>query len=222
MEGVAKNQEALFLLVSCGPGGEDCLTPEARKAVESADLLAGASRLFSLFPGITTPRIALDGGVEPLLAALAPFAGVKRVAVLVSGDAGLHSLARGVLERFGRSNCRVIPGVSSVQVACARLGVPWQSAKILNLHHQSSGPEGEVFAEGEVLVILAGPHAPWPWISALASRYAGTCSSFLLQDLTLPEERIEVFSPLASPGGENPYGAVSPRTIVVLIRKERL
>jgi len=47
----------------------------------------------------------------------------QRIAVLVTGDPGLFSLAKPVIERFGRTRCRVIPGVSSVQTAFARIGV---------------------------------------------------------------------------------------------------
>ena len=38
----------------------------------------------------------------------------KNIAVLVTGDPGIFSLARLVIERFGREQCRVIPGISSI------------------------------------------------------------------------------------------------------------
>ena len=45
----------------------------------------------------------------------------RRIAVLVTGDPGLASLASAVIEHFGFSFCRVLPGISS-----HRLGNEWR------------------------------------------------------------------------------------------------
>ena len=38
-----------IVIVGCGPGSPDYLTPLARRAVERAEVLVGASRLLDLF-----------------------------------------------------------------------------------------------------------------------------------------------------------------------------
>ena len=66
----------------------------------------------------------------------------RRVAVLVSGDPGLYSLAQNVVRRFGREHCEVVPAVSSVQVAFARLGLDWADARILSAHGRTPDNRG--------------------------------------------------------------------------------
>ena len=56
------------------------------------------------------------------------------VTVLVSGDPGFFSLAKLVLRRFGRENCRIVPGISSVHVAFSRICLDWADAKIISAH----------------------------------------------------------------------------------------
>jgi hypothetical protein len=68
-----------------------------------------------------------------------------------------------------------------------------------------------------VILTLAGPTANWPWVEALLQKTQTTHRAFLLQDLTLPEERIEPF-----PAQDFIGATVSPRTIVGLVAEELL
>jgi precorrin-6B methylase 1 len=94
-----------ILIVGCGPGSPDYLTPAARRAAEGADVLVGAAHLLELFPGARAERIAVTGEIDSLLDEVAARCILGRVAVLVTGDPGLYSLARPVLSRFGREMC---------------------------------------------------------------------------------------------------------------------
>ncbi len=77
-------------------------------------MLVGAKRLLDLFPSIHAERIVVSAEIGAVLDSIATIADHKRIAVLVTGDPGLFSLARPVIERFGLARCRVIPGISSV------------------------------------------------------------------------------------------------------------
>ena len=125
---MAMNLPHIFV-VGCGPGARSIL-PTLRRAVAEAEALVGSRRLLDLFAdGGRQERTVVEGDVAAALAAIETHrAAGRRVAVLVSGDPGLFSLARCVAERFGRANCRFIPGVSSVQLAFARLGLDWSDA----------------------------------------------------------------------------------------------
>ncbi len=58
----------------------------------------------------------------------------KKVVVLVSGDPGFYSLLTYLRRYFSAEELEVIPGVSSVQVAFARLAEPWQDAVFFSTH----------------------------------------------------------------------------------------
>src|SRR5512135_3183712 len=88
-------------IVGCGPGSLDYLTPAALKVIEQAEVLVGAKRLLDLFPSNSAERIVVHAHVRELLDQVAERADHKRIAVLVTGDPGLFSLAKQVIERFG-------------------------------------------------------------------------------------------------------------------------
>ena len=114
-----------LVIAGCGPGAVDYVTPVVLRAVERADVLVGASRLLDLFPSCRGEKIAVGADIEKVLNEIEAHRCNKRVVILVTGDPGLCSLARPVLSRFGPEACEVIPGISSVQVAFARIGLDW-------------------------------------------------------------------------------------------------
>jgi precorrin-6y C5,15-methyltransferase (decarboxylating) CbiE subunit len=52
----------------------------------------------------------------------------------VSGDPGFFSYGKLIINKVGIENCEVIPGVSSVQLAFAKIGRSWNDACFMSLH----------------------------------------------------------------------------------------
>ena len=112
-------------LASLGGGREETMTAECAAALRDAGCILGAKRLLDGLPqGCTENRIAAVKPQELL-------EGILRqncaCVVAYSGDAGFHSGARGLLPLLAERDipARVLPGVSSVQLLSARLGLPW-------------------------------------------------------------------------------------------------
>lgn len=208
---------AMITIVGCGPGALDHLPPVAHRAIAEADVLVGAGRLLDLFPTMTAERIVVGADIPKLLDRMARRAGRAKIAVLVSGDPGVCSLAQPVMQRFGRENCRVIPGISSVQVAFARLGLDWFGARLLSAHERIPDLDTADLRMQDKIAVLAGNAATTPWIAALAARLAGTHAVYVCQDLTLPEEQVRSLSP-----GELAASTLPSRTVVLFVRKERM
>ncbi len=177
-------------IVGCGPGGLDYLTPVARGSIEQADVLIGASRLLELFATNGEQRIVVGADIPKALDQLAPHIGKRKVAVIVSGDPGVCSLAQPVIQRFGWQSCRVIPGISSLQVAFARLGLDWTDARLISVHHHAPQLDMDLLVEESKIAVLAGNASTMEWIVGLANRLAATHSIFACEDLTLPQERV--------------------------------
>jgi precorrin-6y C5,15-methyltransferase (decarboxylating) CbiE subunit len=207
----------MITIVGCGPGALDHLPPVAHRAIAEADVLVGAGRLLDLFPTMTAERIVVGADIPKLLDRMARRAGRAKIAVLVSGDPGVCSLAQPVMQRFGRENCRVIPGISSVQVAFARLGLDWFGARLLSAHERIPDLDTADLRMQDKIAVLAGNAATTPWIAALAARLAGTHAVYVCQDLTLPEEQVRSLSP-----GELAASTLPSRTVVLFVRKERM
>lgn len=210
----AGNRSTLTI-VGCGPGAADYLTAAARASIEEAEVLAGASRLLDLFPMIAAERIAVGADIAKAIDQLAAQVGRRKVVVLVSGDPGICSLAQPVIQRFGWQACHIIPGVSSVQVAFARLGLDWTDARLISAHHHAPGLDLAALAEESKIAVLAGNSSTMAWVVTLAEWLAETHTIFACEDLTLPQEKVSRLS-----SGELAEGKLSPQSIVLFIGKK--
>jgi cobalt-precorrin-7 (C5)-methyltransferase len=182
---------AMITLVGCGPGGAAYLTDAAKEAVEAADVIAGAERLLALFPDAPGERLPIGADIEAGLDAVA--ASLEKgsgVAVLATGDPGLYSLARRLRERFGADECRTVAGVSSIQVACARVGVSWEAARIISAHGRSPEiPPADLVRE-DIVLILGGGEPADGWLRACVDALTATHEAWICRDLTLPGELV--------------------------------
>ncbi len=204
-----------IIIAGCGPGSADLLTDAARTAVSEAEVLIGAQRLLDLFPETNAHRIVVDTKIDILLDSIEQVRG-KRVVVLVSGDPGLFSLGKLVVRKFGRENCTVIPGISSVQAAFAALGYDWADAKIISAHKEDPVLSGELLDAGKI-AILAGREESLPWVYDRLAPLLNDAKIFVCEDISLEDEKIrEVPRELLK------EIEVSSRTIVIIIKSSCL
>lgn len=204
-------------IVGCGPGAPDYVTPAAAKAVYAADLLLGAQRLLDLFPTTPAERIVVTGKISNALDELKRKREYHSIAVLVTGDPGLFSLAKLVIKHFGRDRCTVIPGVSSVQVAFAQIGLDWADARIVSAHKQDPEPDPTLHA-AEKIAILGGRKESLAWIanylledSSLVRRI------FVMENLTLENQQVREVK-----HHELATLSAAPSTVVLIVAKSLL
>ena len=121
-------------VVGLGPAGGQWLTPQARAELADADVVIGYTTYVDRVPARRgQQRLATDNRVEADRArhALELAAGGARVAVVSSGDPGIFAMASAVLEALDGApaplcdvEVRVVPGLSAMQAAAARVGAP--------------------------------------------------------------------------------------------------
>lgn len=205
-----------ILIIGCGPGGTEYVTDAARQAAASAAVLFGAPRLLALFPGAKAEQVAWEAHAQGLDRIEELRRDGQQVGVLVSGDPGLFSLAQTLVRRFGPEHCRIIPAVSSVQVAFARLGLDWADATIVSAHGRTPAVAPDRLRTCEKIAILAGTDEALDWAGQAAAALAATHEAIVCENLTLPGERIRHSRPddIAAAG-------TASLAIVLLLRKER-
>jgi len=121
-------------ILGLGPGSPDLQTPQVSRALEEAtDLVGYETYLARIAERPGQRRHASDNRNELLRARLALELAAEgcRVAVVSSGDPGVFAMASAVFEalEYGPSSWRtlqieVMPGVSAMFAAAARLGAP--------------------------------------------------------------------------------------------------
>lgn len=204
-------------IIGCGPGAPDYITPAARQACLAAKVALGSARTLALFPEFCGERIIMSSNVQEALDAAEKITGARRLAVLVTGDPGLFSLAASFIRWFGREACDIIPGISSVQIAFARLGLDWANAEILSAHHEKPRVDVQCLRRRDKIALLAGKKESFNWIADICEKLHEQYSIFICEDLTLETEnvrRVDAFT-LRS-------GGYSSRTVVLIIRSDQL
>ena len=136
-------------------GVAEPLGKEAQRAVEQADLVVGAARHLV---SVGRDGIALEGDVVAVLDTIADAAG--RVCVLASGDPGFFGIVRPLAERFGASRLEVHPAPSSVALAFARLGLPWDDAVVVSAHGRPLDLAVDAALHADKVAVLVSPDNP--------------------------------------------------------------
>lgn len=184
------------MVVGLGLGRAD-LTPRGLAAIESARVLAGGERLLAWFPEHPGPKLLLKFNLADWLEQVAQAAD-QGVAVLASGDPGFYGVAAKVIERLGREAVTVLPNVTAMAAACARLGLAWQEARAVSLHgRDDQGPLWRALGQADLVAAHTDPkHGP-AWLADLLIE-RGQAAYWRLgvaQDLGAVEERVGWFTP---------------------------
>ena len=110
------------------------LAPAAEAAENEAAHSAAASNEADN-QGLKARLLPLSTPLEPLLTRLSQLrAAGERVLVLADGDPLLFGIGATLVRRLGPAAVRLLPAVSSLQQACARLSLPWHKVICLSLH----------------------------------------------------------------------------------------
>ena len=129
------------------------LIPAAASALAGASVVAGARRQLA---SVSVPPAAGVIVIQHLDTALdAICAAPGRAVVLASGDPGLFGIVRALRARGARPV--VLPAVSSVALAFARLGLDWADALVLSAHGRDLRPVLAAALAHPKAAILTGP-----------------------------------------------------------------
>lgn len=180
----------LISIVGCGPGAEEYLTVKAVRESENAEVLIGAPKLLRLFSESEAKKLATTSNLEKTLDLIDAHRRFK-CAVLVTGDPGMFSLAKRIIERFGIDNCRVIPGISAVQLAFARVGIDWADARIISAHHSLPLSQDTFLSTFEKLAVLMGHSESFEWVHTLVGKLICPVRIVVVENLCSTEERVQ-------------------------------
>lgn len=191
-------------------GGEP-VGKEARAAIDAATVVAGAPRHLRTLAPLGARTLPIDGPLADMLDALErERAGV---CVLASGDPGFFGIVRALAERVGPDRLDVHPAPSSVSIAFARLGLPWDDAAVISAHGRPLGDAARRATRHPKAAVLTAPDAPPDALGrellALGAphRRAAVCTR-----LGEPDERVAVMTL-----EELAVGAFDSLSVVVLL-----
>ncbi len=181
MERAMRREPIVVLGLDGRPQGD-----EIERLVRGAGLVVGGGRHLERF-GVDLDRtVVLEGDLSVALERIEATEG--SVVVLASGDPGFFGIVRLLGARFGRENLRVLPGLSSVALAFAGVGLSWDDAIAVSAHGRDPRRAINVCrAHAKVAVLTAPDFGP----ADLARELDGLGRSFVVAEkLGEPDERV--------------------------------
>lgn len=201
----------------------DLLSPDARQALSGAEVVVGGRRhlllwrawhaeLDSSAEGAETVEIGADADEAARAVQRAVRAG-RRVCVLSSGDPGFFGIVRSLLRAVDRSQVRVLPAPSSVSVAFARLGIPWDDARVISAHGRPLADAVFLARTARKAAVLTSPDTPPEALgNALVEAGASMDLVAVCSRLGSGDERVVELTL-----GELAAGRFDPLSVVVLV-----
>lgn len=174
--------------VGCGPG---LLTERAAAVIREAGEVWGSPRAIELAAGAISPGCPVHE-IEDYRG----LRGLGQSAVVLStGDPMLSGL--------GYLQGEVEPGISSLQLALARLRIPWTRTAIISAHGRDhamamDAAAGAIMRE-QVAFLIADPTFPVSALAAILAPLGGDIRIAVCEDLGYPGERISFGSAGAPP-----------------------
>lgn len=184
--------EYKIVVVGIGPGSPDYLVPAAKREIDAARVLVGSKRALDTFASPQVETRLIDKDIDGVLDYIETALRQSDVLVLVSGDPGFYSMLPALRRRFPADRMKVIPGISSVQAAFARIGEPWQDARLISMHGREVSDEALAYFPGKQLGVLTD-HTNNPQAIAkalLAAGWPGHLQTWVCAGLSYPEEEV--------------------------------
>lgn len=147
-------------LVGIGMGSTGCLTKEAEQIILQSEVLIGASRMLEPFRNQKTEH-AQEFFVSYRSGEIGTFlrehSGVSQASVLLSGDVGFYSGAKGLLEELKDFEVQLVPGISSMIYFSGKLKLSWEDICFTSAHGKTSNLIQRIQRNKKTFALLDGP-----------------------------------------------------------------
>ena len=201
--------------------------------LRTADVVIGGARTLALFG----PELRADCVRRDLTGHLAQVPEWirearerhQRCVVLATGDPLCHGIAPYLASRLCIEALDILPNLSTLQLACARLGLAWQDARIVSVHARDAGewqtgapPSHGLYALAQALrahdrlLVLTSPDNTPARIARLllAEGLGDAFAMAVAENLLQPDERVHAQLTVQ----EAASGTFAPLNVVVLWR----
>jgi len=178
------------------------LTPRHRAIIESADVLVGGRRHLAGFEALPAGKWPIGRDLDGLMAAIREAMAEKAIVALASGDPLFFGIGARIVEAVGAENVEILPNISSVAAAFARIKMPWQDAKVLSIHGRFEPAELlGALRRHDKIAVLTDPKRTPAWLAGFMGEHRiSGFSLWVFERLGAGEEKIRAFEDVGAVG----------------------
>jgi len=128
-----------------------------RDLLEKSILLVATNRLLTItadFSGKIQPITPLNEAISAIRSTLP----AGNVTVLASGDPLFYGIGRTLLSEFSAEQIEILPGISSMQRACALFKIPWDNTAIVSLHGRKKQHIPGLLLKNNTTIVFTDQH----------------------------------------------------------------
>jgi precorrin-6B C5,15-methyltransferase / cobalt-precorrin-6B C5,C15-methyltransferase len=176
-------------VVGMGLSARD-LTAAQLEIVQSADILMGGRRLLAQFEALPMEKSVITGKVDETVEFIRDRRKNSRIVVLASGDPLFFGIGARIVGDLGPEQVTVLPNVTSIAAAFARIKEPWSGAEIVSLHGRDSRYKLLAALKSHVVVAALTDVRQSPqWLARwLLDRGVETVRMAVFENLGAPDE----------------------------------
>jgi len=143
-----------IIVAGIGPGDKSYTTPAALEKISAAKVLVGGKRALADFANPSQETFSVTRDLDSVINFIRKKILSVDVVVMVSGDPGYYSLLDLLRKNFPPQSIEVIPSISAIQLAFAKLKLSWYDATLLSFHGRRPSDEDLKFSPQKILGLL--------------------------------------------------------------------
>lgn len=201
-------------IIGIGDDGLTGLTDAARRLLDGAQLVIGAQSALDQLGANRAERLIVGDNFDEALRRIAAEPH-RQIVLLASGDPLFYGVARYLCSKLGKDRFEVLPHVSSMQLAFARVKESWEEAYLTDLSTRSLPSVLDKIRIAEKVGLFTSDAWPPAAIAkALLENKLDYFSAYVCENLGSPDERVTQgeLAELAS----DDFG---PLNVMILVRK---
>jgi precorrin-6B C5,15-methyltransferase / cobalt-precorrin-6B C5,C15-methyltransferase len=180
-----------LVIVGIGDDGLAGLTEPARRLVMSADLILGAPSTLTLLEAVPARKQALEPDMSVALRQVREALACRNPVLVSSGDPLFYGVARYLCDRLGKDLFEVVPHVSSMQLAFARIKESWEDAYLTNLSGRPIEAVIDRIRTAEKIGLFCSDECPPARLAReLLERGIDYFRGYVCENLGSPDERV--------------------------------
>lgn len=204
-----------LVILGVGDDGLPGLTESARKILAESDLILGTQATLRLLEGLPAKKVVLEPEMPAALGQIKEALQARKPVLVSGGDPLFYGVARYLCDRLGKECFEVVPHVSSMQLAFARVKESWEDAYLTNLAGRPIESVIDRIRTAEKVGLFSSDELPPARLAReLLDRGIDYFRAYVCENLGSPDERVTQ-AELADLAGHE-FNALN---VLILVRK---
>lgn len=184
-------EQAKIHIIGVGTDGRAGLTGKARELLQQAEIVLGSEQTLGLLDDVAAEKLRVGADLAETVQAIEGLIGKRKMVLVASGDPLFYGVARYLCDKFGKDRFEVLPHVSSMQLAFARVKETWEEAFLTNLATHSLDSVIDRIRTAETVGIFTSKEEDPPNIARkLLARGLDYFRAFVCENLGGKDERV--------------------------------